>query len=302
VASNGAPTPAADALAVTSRVAFVTGASSGFGLLTAVTLARAGFRVFASVRGANKQDDLLRAAVEAGVVIDVVHMDLARAEQRQAAVDYILSRTGRLDVLVNNAGYGLGGFAEDVSEDELRQQFDTNFFGTVELTKLVLPQMRARRSGWIIVLTSMAGVVASPGVSSYVSSKFALEGYFDALNYELAPFDVNVSLIEPGQFPTPALTAYPRSVGSDDASSPYYKLGTWIKEQIDSRVAGLKSDPQSVADLVHRIATSKRPRCRYAIGVDARAMSWLQRTLPEVVFRGAIRTGMRFMHRRLERP
>jgi NAD(P)-dependent dehydrogenase (short-subunit alcohol dehydrogenase family) len=287
---------------VTSRVAFVTGASSGFGLLTAVTLARGGFRVFASVRSENKQDELLRAAADAGVTVELVCMDLARAEERQAAVDYILARTGRIDVLVNNAGYGLGGFAEDVSEDELRRQFDTNFFGTVELTKLVLPQMRERRSGWVIVLTSMAGVVASPGVSSYCSSKFALEGYFDSLNYELAPFDINVSLIEPGQFPTPALTAFPRAARSDDASSPYYKLGSWIKERIDERVAGLKSDPQSVADLVHRITLTKRPRCRYAIGVDARAMGFLQRTLPEVVFRGAIRTGMRFMHRRLERP
>jgi NAD(P)-dependent dehydrogenase (short-subunit alcohol dehydrogenase family) len=298
VANNGAT----NALATTHRVAFVTGASSGFGLLTALTLARGGFHVFASVRNATKQDELARAIAEAGVAVDILHMDLASAEQRQAAVEHVLGRTGRIDVLVNNAGYGLGGFAEDVSEDELRRQFDTNFFGTVELTKLVLPQMRERRSGWIIVLTSMAGVVASPGVSSYVASKFALEGYFDSLNYELAPFDVNVSLIEPGQFPTPALTAYPRAERSDDANSPYYELGNWIKERIDARVAGLKSDPQSVADLVHRIATTKRPRCRYAIGVDARAMSFLQRTLPETLFRGAIRTGMRFMHRRLSRP
>ncbi|HMJ12056.1 MAG TPA: SDR family NAD(P)-dependent oxidoreductase, partial [Polyangiaceae bacterium] len=266
---------------MTSRVAFVTGASSGFGLLTAITLARAGFRVFASVRSDDKRAELVRAAGEAGVSIDILLMDLADGDQRLSAVNYVLGRTGRIDVLVNNAGYGLGGFAEDVSEDELRRQFDTNFFGTVELTKLVLPQMRARRSGSVIVLTSMAGVVASPGVSSYCSSKFALEGYFDALNYELAPFDVNVSLIEPGQFPTPALTAYPRSIRSDDVASPYYKLGNWIKERIDTRVAGLKSDPQRVADLVHRIAITKHPRCRYAIGVDAHAMSLLQRALPE---------------------
>jgi NAD(P)-dependent dehydrogenase (short-subunit alcohol dehydrogenase family) len=285
----------------TKRVAFVTGASSGFGLLSAVTLARSGFRVFASVRNAGKKADLERAAQDAHVHVEVVLMDLANADERRAAIDTILARAARIDVLVNNAGYGLGGFAEDVSEEELRRQFDTNFFGTVELTKLVIPQMRARRSGWIIVLTSMAGVVASPSVSSYCSSKFALEGYFDALNYELAPFDVNVSMIEPGQFRTPALTAFPLARGTTLPSSPYFKLTNWIKARVDARVAGLTSEPQSVADLVLRIALTKSPRCRYAIGIDAHAMSFLQRALPEIVFRGAIRTGVRLVHRRLER-
>jgi NAD(P)-dependent dehydrogenase (short-subunit alcohol dehydrogenase family) len=287
--------------ATLERVALVTGASSGFGLLTAVTLARNGFRFFASVRHAGKELDLLRAAREADVRVEVVVMDLSNADDRRSAVATVLEKATRIDVLVNNAGYGLSGFAEDVSEEELRRQFDTNFFGTVELTKLVLPQMRERRSGWIIIVTSMAGVVASPSVSSYCSSKFALEGYFEALNYELAPFGVHVSLIEPGQFRTPALTAFPIAKRSELQSSPYYKLNTWIKTLIGKRVAGLKSDPQSVANLVNRIASTKSPRCRYAIGSDARVASFLQRVLPELVFRGAIRSAIRLVYRRLEK-
>jgi NAD(P)-dependent dehydrogenase (short-subunit alcohol dehydrogenase family) len=213
----------------------------------------------------------------------------------------ILDGAGRIDVLVNNAGYGLGGFAEDVSEDELRRQFDTNFFGTVELTKAVLPQMRERRSGSVIVLTSMAGVVASPGVSSYCSSKFALEGYFDSLNYELAPFGVNVSIVEPGQFRTPALTAYPLAKRSEAPSSPYYKLSNLIRVLMEKRVSHLRSDPRAVAKLITRIALTRNPRCRYAIGADARLMAMLQRLLPELVFRGTIRGAVRLAHRRLER-
>jgi NAD(P)-dependent dehydrogenase (short-subunit alcohol dehydrogenase family) len=289
------------ALTTTKRVAFVTGASSGFGLLTALTLARDGFRVFASVRNPAKQAELLRAAEERGVQVEVVFMDLAKAEERKAAVQTILEKAARIDVLVNNAGYGLGGFAEDVSEHELREQFDTNFFGTVELTKLVLPRMRERRSGWIIVVTSMAGVVASPSVSSYCASKFALEGYFECLNYELSPFGVNVSLIEPGQFRTRALTAFPESKQSRLDSSPYYKLGKWIKTRFEKRVANLRSDPQKVADLVTRIALTDAPRCRYPIGLDARLFRLLQQVLPEVAFRGPIRAAMRFVYLRLER-
>lgn len=288
-------------LSVQGQVAFVTGASSGFGLLSSVLLAQNGFRVFASVRNADKKADLVRAAEAAGVRVEIVLMDLASSADRKAAVDHILGEAGRIDLLVNNAGYGLGGFAEDVSEEELRLQFDTNFFGTVELTKLVLPQMRERRSGSIIVLTSMAGVVASPSVSSYCSSKFALEGYFDALNYELAPFGVNVSMIEPGQFRTPALTAFPLAKRTESPDSPYYKLGNWIKARIEERVARLKSDPRDVAKLVTRIALTKNPRCRYPIGVDARVMSFLQRVLPEVMFRGAVRVALRIVYQRLEK-
>ncbi|HMJ12297.1 MAG TPA: SDR family NAD(P)-dependent oxidoreductase [Polyangiaceae bacterium] len=283
------------------RVALVTGASSGFGLLTALTLGKSGFSVFATVRSDDKKSELVRAADAAAVELQVLTMDLAKADARSAAVRAVYDRAGRIDVLVNNAGYGLGGFAEDVSEEELRQQFDTNFFGTVELTKLVLPGMRERRSGAVIVLSSMAGVVASPGVSSYCASKFALEGYFDALNYELAPFDVNVSLIEPGQFRTRALTAYPVARRSELPSSAYFKLCEFIKALIAKRVAGLSSDPQDVADLIARIALARSPRCRYAVGADARVFGFLQRFLPEMLFRGTLRTAIRLVYRRLER-
>ncbi len=284
------------------RVAFVTGASSGFGLLTAVRMAELGFRVFGTVRGEAKATDLTAAAREAGVALDIVYMDLREADERRAAVETVLGRAERIDVLVNNAGYGLAGFVEDVSDEELRLQFDTNFFGTVALTKLVIPQMRERRSGSIITVSSMAGVVASPAVSSYVSSKFALEGYFEALNYELAPFDVNVSLVEPGQFPTPVFTTgLVLAKNSQVPTSPYYRLGNFIKALVERRVAGLDADPRDVANLIVRIALDANPRCRYAIGTDARVARALQSVLPEPIFRGTLRLGMKLAYRQLER-
>lgn len=278
----------------------VTGASSGFGLLTCVDMAKRGFRVFGTVRSEAKKEPLLQAAREAGVEVGIVLMDLSRAADRRAAVQAVLDQAGRIDVLVNNAGYGVAGFVEDVTIEELREQFETNFFGTADLTKLVLPRMRERRSGSIIAVTSMAGLVASPAVSSYTSSKFALEGYFECLNYEMAPFGVKVSLVEPGQFPTRAFTSVVLCERSQSPQSPYHLLGNWIKALIDKRVAGLRADPRAVSRLITRIALKKRPRCRYAIGVDARVARFLQRVLPEFLFRGPLRVGLTWIYKRLE--
>ncbi len=283
------------------RVALITGASSGFGREAALRMARRGFRVFATVRGEAKAAALRAAAREAGVDLEVAFLELTDDDQRRAVVARVLDEAGRLDVLVNNAGYGLAGFVEDVTLDELRRQFETNFFGTVALTKLVLPHMRERRSGSIIVVSSMAGVVASPAVSAYVSSKFALEGYFEALDYELAPFDVNVSLVEPGQYPTPVFTTgLVLAKNSELPTSPYYRIGSLILSLVEKRVASLDCDPAEVADLIVRIALEKRPRCRYAIGTDARVARALQAVLPESLFRGTLRIGMKLAYERLE--
>jgi len=184
------------------KVALITGASSGIGLVTTVELARAGYAVVATMRDVSRRgklDDALRAA---GQGADVRELDVTRLDMMPALIDGVAATHGRIDVLVNNAGFAMAGFAEDVSVAELREQFETNFFGHVALTKAVLPVMRTQQSGHIIMISSISGRSAPAVLSSYAASKFALEGWSESLRIECAPLSVKVSLVEPGAFAT----------------------------------------------------------------------------------------------------
>ena len=262
------------------KVALVTGSSSGIGLLTAIELANNGFKVIASMRDLGRRVRLDQAASAAGVSdkLDVQRLDVSESAAMPALAEKLVRDYGRLDVLVNNAGFAVAGFAEDVKLDELRQQFETNFFGHVALTKAVLPVMRQQRSGHIIMVSSISGLHGAFSVSTYAASKFALEGWSESLRLEVNALGIKVVLVEPGAYKTDIWDRNAHVVEKAlDGSSPNRERGAKFKE----RVQGIpKRDPIEVARLIARIAQDPNPRLRYLVGADAHIQLWLQRLLP----------------------
>ena len=169
---------------LSKKVVLITGCSSGIGLMTAVEMARSGFRVFASMRNLNKREDLDSAAKEAKVLLDVIELDVTKKDSIHSAIKVIENKAGPIDILVNNAGYSFLGFAEDVELNDLKQIFNTNFFGLVEMTQAIVPKMRERHTGHIINISSTLGIIGVAAFSAYCASKFAIEGYMESLRYE----------------------------------------------------------------------------------------------------------------------
>jgi NAD(P)-dependent dehydrogenase (short-subunit alcohol dehydrogenase family) len=265
---------------VNQKVAVVTGSSSGIGLLTAVELAKGGFRVVATMRDLARRSALEEAARAAGVAdrIDVRRLDVTEFDSLPRIVGEIVHDHDRIDVLVNNAGFALAGFLEDLRLPEIRQQFETNFFGQVAMTQAILPVMRRQRSGHIIIVSSISGVVGQPVVGAYSASKFALEGWSEALRIETRALGIRVVLIEPGAFRTDIWDRNVR-IGEFAVSpeSPNHERGARFSEAI-KRVR--KADPIAVARLIARIAQDPNPRLRYRIGHDAHIQKWLRALLP----------------------
>jgi len=262
------------------KIALVTGSSSGIGLLTAVELAKAGFRVIATMRDLGRRERLDKAASAAGVgdKLDIQRLDVSEIAAIPAFAEKFFADCGRLDVLVNNAGFAVAGFAEDVKLDELRQQFETNFFGHVALTKAVLPMMRQQRSGHIIMVSSISGLHGAFSVSSYAASKFALEGWSESLRLEVNALGVKVVLVEPGAYKTDIWDRNAHIVEKAlDGSSPNRERGAKFKERVQEIP---KRDPIEVARLIARIAQDPNPRLRYLVGTDAHIQLWLKRLLP----------------------
>lgn len=256
----------------------ITGCSSGIGLKTAVTLARHGFRVFATMRDLAKRGPLDAALVAGGAGAEVLQLDVTDETSIRAAVDTALDRAGGLDALINNAGYGIGGFIENLTLEEYRRQFDTNLFGLIAVTKAVLPHMRSRRSGRIVNISSLNGRVGMGGLSAYTASKFAVEGFSEALAFEAGPFGVQTIVVEPGVFKTEIFGANRKmAVSARHPSSPYFEIFPRLEarwERVIGRVAG---DPQRVADLILHVLQTRRPRLRYVVGRDARLVLALRR-------------------------
>lgn len=261
------------------KVALITGCSSGFGKLTAVALARAGFRVVATMRNLEKRAALDDAAKEAGVQLDMRRLDITEYDSLPAFAERVVAAYGRLDVLVNNAGFSVSGFAEDITLEEIRHNFETNFFGHLAMTKAVLPQMRKQRSGHIIMLSSMAGLIAQPLISTYCATKHALEGWSEALRIETHSLGIRVVLVEPGAFET---DIWEKNVVMAKHAvlpeSPNYERSLRFREFVQKNVS--KADARQVADLIVRIAQDPDPKLRYLIGRDAHIGYWMKRILP----------------------
>jgi len=265
-----------------AKSALITGASSGFGLLTSVTLARRGWRVLASMRDLERRDRLEAAAREAGVIdrIEFLELDVTRKDQISEVAALIQARPERLDAVINNAGLALAGFAEDVADAELRRQFESNFFGAAAVTRAFLPQLRRQGSGHIVMVSSISGRMGFPAVSSYVASKYALEGWAETLRMEMKPLGVQVVLVEPGSFETDIWSRNAiYSAGMQDANSPNAARTARL---LARRKAGkLKANPQRVADGIAAILDNAHPRLRYVFGVDAYLGLMLKRLLPQ---------------------
>ena len=263
------------------KVAIVTGASSGIGLLTSVELARNGFQVVATMRTPAKRTKLDEAAAYAHVSqnIDVRGLDVTEFSTHANFVADVISSYGRIDVLVNNAGFALAGFAEDCTLDELRDQFETNFFGAVSVTKAVLPVMRKQNRGHIIQISSIAGRCAHPVLSSYAGSKFALEGWSESLRLEMKPLGINVVLIEPGSFQTDIWEANAHVAKRVfDPDSPNHERSLRFRDYVRRNIT--KRDPTIVAKAIASVALNENPRMRYLVGPDAKLMTWLTRLVP----------------------
>jgi len=279
-----------------NKIVLITGASSGFGLLTCVTLARRGWRVLATMRDLDRRDKLETAARNAGVLerIEFLALDVTNSEQIAATADLVAKRNEPLHALVNNAGFAVPGFAEDVTDAELREQFDTNFFGAAAVTRALLPQMRRQGFGHVLMVTSISGRLGFPGVSSYAASKFALEGWTETLRYEMNAPGIQVVLVEPGSFDTDIwtrnarLTAGLQNPNSANAS----RIPAW-RSRIEQSAKD-RANPQVVADLIARILETPRPKLRYAVGKDARMALLMRRILPAGLFERMIvkMTGM----------
>jgi NAD(P)-dependent dehydrogenase (short-subunit alcohol dehydrogenase family) len=265
-------------------VALVTGASSGFGLLASIELARRGHRVFASMRDLGKQSQLLEAARAAGVEVETLALDVTKAESIASAVRGINARAGGVDVLVNNAGFGMAGFFEDVELDEFREQFETNFFGLIAVTQAVVPGMRQRRRGRVINVSSISGRLGNPGMSAYSASKFAVEGLSESLRLELLPLGIHVVLIEPGTFKTDIFDKNRRVARRAlDPTSPNYDRARRLEAFIEKLLQRNRQDPNDVALAIAHAATVKAPRLRYVVGRDARGEALGKSVAPQRV-------------------
>lgn len=262
------------------KIALITGSSSGFGLLTSIELAKAGFRVVATMRDLSRRDRLDQAAAAAGVAgqLDIRALDVTNFEALPAFVDAVVRDHGRLDVLVNNAGFAVAGFAEDIKLEELRRQFDTNFFGAVAMTKAALPTMRRQHSGHIIMVSSIGGLLGSVSVSSYSASKHALEGWSESLRLEVNALGIKVVLVEPGAYLTDIWTrgAVMGERATQD-TSPNIQRSLRMRGRIQALP---KRDPIEVARLITSIAQDPNPKLRYLVGRDAKIQLAMKRILP----------------------
>ncbi|MEH6995202.1 oxidoreductase [Neobacillus drentensis] len=265
-----------------NKTAIVTGTSSGFGLSTSIELARKGFTVIAAMRTCNKSSELLQQARKHGVETKIIvhELDVTDEGSIKALQTWINEEFGRVDVLINNAGYAGAGFVEEVSMDEYRQQFETNVFGVFAVTKAFLPLMRMQKQGCIINISSISGKVAFPGLSPYVASKHAIEGWSESLRLEMQPFGVRVVLIEPGSYKT-NIWSTGKQVAEESlqSHSPYQDYMQSIEKYIAEGENSF-GDPEDVARKIAEIATMGNPDMRYPIGRGVKATIFLKNFLP----------------------
>jgi NAD(P)-dependent dehydrogenase (short-subunit alcohol dehydrogenase family) len=255
------------------KVILITGCSSGFGLLTAVRLAQKGHKVWATMRDLSKKPFLENELASRNADAFIRELDVTKPSTIKAVVKEIQKTHGGIDVLVNNAGYGVGGFFEDLGEEEIRALMDVNFFGVQNVCREVIPLMRERLQGKIINISSIAGQVAAPCLGAYNASKWALEAFSESLYYELGLFGISVVLVEPGSYPTNIFTqnaCYARDF--NNTQSPYFFFSQRLKDLSRTAVKKNNRDPRDVATLIESIINNPRPGLRYVSDFS----SWLR--------------------------
>jgi NAD(P)-dependent dehydrogenase (short-subunit alcohol dehydrogenase family) len=260
-------------MTLNQRVALVTGSSSGIGHEIALVLARHGYFTFATMRDLQKKSKLESIKDEENLPLEFVQLDVTNEESVRIAVQTIQDDKDRIDVLVNNAGYGLTGALEDLSIDEIKTQFETNFYGLIRTTQAVLPIMRKQRSGIIVNISSGAGRFGYPMGSAYVSTKFAIEGLSESLSFEVEPFGIKVILIEPGMIRTNFSSASVLAKKSLDPNSPYVPIMKNMEKGIKQLLENASSS-QLVANITFEAISSDKPRLRYLVGKDVE--QWIE--------------------------
>jgi NAD(P)-dependent dehydrogenase (short-subunit alcohol dehydrogenase family) len=251
----------------THHVAVVTGSSSGIGFEIALMLARNDFQTYATMRNLAKSENIKSIASKENLPIHIEQLDVTDNKSVTNAIQAIVSKADRIDVLVNNAGYALTGAFEDLAIEEIKTQYETNLFGLIRTTQAVLPIMRKQKSGTIVNISSGAGRFGYPGGSAYVSTKFAVEGLSESMTYELEPFGIKVILIEPGVIKTNIANGMVIAKKTQNPNSPYsqimQKMSTSFEHMLENA-----SSPDLVAKVVLQAVTSENPSLRYLAGKD----------------------------------
>ena len=273
------------------KVALVTGSSSGIGFETAVHLARNGFYTYASMRNLEKSKSITEVANREKLRLKVIQLDVNDDKSVEEAIDRVVKENQKIDVLVNNAGYGLLGALEDLSIEEIKAQFETNFFGVIRVTQQVISVMRQQKSGTIVNISSVGGRMGIPSLSAYHSTKFALEGLSESISYELEPFGIRVVLIEPGFIRTNIMNSSIIAKKAQDLNSPYFSLTQQLEKSFKSAMenTSASSPPEEVAKVVLQAATSDSPKLRYAVGNDASSLIQAKTTMSDTEFAGLIK-------------
>ncbi len=267
------------------KVAIVTGSSSGIGFETALALAREGYYTYATMRDIKKGNKILDIAKKENLQVRVVELDVNNDNTIKKAVEVILGEKKRIDVLVNNAGYFLVGCLEDLTIPDLKDQFETNFFGVVRTIQAVLPAMRNQKSGTIVNVSSVAGRIGFPVTPGYISSKFALEGLSESMRYELFPFGIKTIIIEPGVIKTNLFTTLKKATKSD---STYKEITEKVMKGL-MMMSEMGTPPQEVAKTIIKAISSENPLPRYPVGNDAIMFLEAKRDKTDIEFENYIK-------------
>ncbi len=261
------------------KVILITGASSGMGKDFALALLKKGHTVYGLARRVEKMEDVVKAGGKA------IAMDITDETQIENAVSQVMQEQGKVDVLINNAGYAVYGTVEEVPIDKARRQFEVNLFGLASLTQKIIPGMRSNRSGTIINISSMGGKMYTPMGAWYHASKHALEGWSDCLRVELAPFGVHVVIIEPGGIETEFSDVFQQNLQGDAENGPYADALQKIIESTRSMSEGGQLSPPSViTNLIVKAVHSKRPKTRYVAGAFAKPLMFMRKYLSDRMF------------------
>jgi short-subunit dehydrogenase len=266
------------------QVALITGCSSGIGYETALMFARNRFHTFATMRNTKKSDSLQEIIRKERLDLIIKELDVNDDASVEKTINSIKREAKRIDVLINNAGYGLVGFFEDLTLDEIRNQFETNFFGVLNITKKIIPVMRLQKGGTIINISSGAGQVGFPGISAYVSTKFAIEGFSESLMYELIPYGIKVVVIEPGVIKTNFFRNCIISEHSMKKTSAYSQSLDKFQRNVELMQEHATS-PIDVAKVILQVLANNEPKQRYIIGNDVAMILEAKKNLSDIEFK-----------------
>lgn len=267
------------------KVAIVTGSSTGIGFETSLALSRNEFFTYATVRRLEEPNKIKDIAKKENLPLQVIQLDVNNDNSVKNTIDKIVNESGRIDVVINNAGYGLIGALEDIPMEQIKAHFETNLFGVIRIMQNVLPIMRKQKSGTIVNISSMGGRIAFPLSSTYSGTKFALEGVTESLSYEVEQFGIKVILIEPGVVKTNFANNMKKIGKTMNPNSPYAQLVEIREANRKSMVETLSITPDEVAKVILKAITSSNPDLRYIVGNDAARLLESKNSMPDNEFK-----------------